>query len=128
MCGDSMKREQMAEYAFPGSFVSETSSELCRHNNADQIECPSGAFAFRFFERVTQTATLEDGRTHDHIERENVSGWYYPGGDVLTVDNVEALDGDYGILLSNMRSNGWDRVVRTRLGNFQPLNADDAVC
>lgn len=123
-----MKREQMVEYSYPGTFVSATSSEVCGHNNADQIECPDGAFAFRFFDRVTQTATLEDGRTQDHVERENVGGWYYPGGEVLTVDDVESLDGDHRILLSNMRCNGWDRVVRSRRGNFQPLEAADAVC
>lgn len=123
-----MKREQMVEYLYPGSFVSEASSVVCGHNNADQIECPDCAFAFRFFDRVTQTATLEDGRTHDHVERENVGGWYYPGGEVLTVEDVEALDGDHRILLSNMRCNGWDKVVRSRLGNFQPFDAADVVC
>ena len=44
-------------------------------------------------------------------------------GEALTPADIEQLDDgqNYAILLSNMRSNGWERVVRTRRGNFQPV-------
>jgi hypothetical protein len=29
--------------------------------------------------------------------------------------------------LSNMRANGWERVIRTRRGNFQPIEPGDVV-
>lgn len=48
-------------------------------------------------------------------------------GSILTAADIERLpDADrYGVLLSNMRVNDWDRVVRTRAGNFQPVEPND---
>lgn len=48
-------------------------------------------------------------------------------GEVLTSADVDRLAGDHTILLANMRNNGWERVVRTRRGNFQPLEPGDVV-
>jgi hypothetical protein len=50
-------------------------------------------------------------------------------GQALTAADIERLDDgqDYRTLLSNMRSNGWERVVRTRRGNFQPVEPGDVV-
>jgi hypothetical protein len=50
-------------------------------------------------------------------------------GEALTAADVERLDDgqDYSILLSNMRGNDWQRVVRTRCGNFQPVEPGDVV-
>ena len=48
-------------------------------------------------------------------------------GEALTAEDVERLDGDHSILLSNMRGNDWERVVRTRRGNFQPVEPGDVV-
>jgi len=48
-------------------------------------------------------------------------------GESFTVADVEQLPGDYSILLSNMRGNGWAKIVRTRRGNWQPLEGDDVV-
>lgn len=48
-------------------------------------------------------------------------------GDVFTADQVEALGSDYRTLLQNMRGNRWERVVRTRIGNWQPIEGNDVV-
>lgn len=51
-------------------------------------------------------------------------------GEALTIADIERMvsAGDrYDILLQNMRGNDWPRVVRTRLGNFQPLEVEDVV-
>lgn len=48
-------------------------------------------------------------------------------GEALTVEDVEALEGDHHILVANMRGNGWEKVCRTRRGNFQPIEANDFV-
>jgi hypothetical protein len=48
-------------------------------------------------------------------------------GEVLTVADVEQLPGDHHVLLANMRGNDWGRVVRTRCGNFQPVEPGDVV-
>ena len=50
-------------------------------------------------------------------------------GEELTAADIERWDDadQYAILLSNMRGNGWERVVRTRRGNFQPVEPGDVV-
>jgi hypothetical protein len=48
-------------------------------------------------------------------------------GEALTTEDVEKLPGDNSILLANMRSNGWDPIIRTRRGNFQPFEEGDVV-
>lgn len=48
-------------------------------------------------------------------------------GEELTEEDVKRLDGDHSILLANMRGNGWERIVRTRQGNFQPVERGDVV-
>jgi hypothetical protein len=46
---------------------------------------------------------------------------------VLTAKEVEEKYPDSRILLTNMRVNNWETVVRTRRGNFQPLAENDVV-
>lgn len=53
--------------------------------------------------------------------------WRIYVGELLTNVEVAALPGNHETLLSNMRSNGWDTVVRTRVGNFQPFQENDVV-
>lgn len=48
-------------------------------------------------------------------------------GQRMNSADVAALPGDHSILLSNMRGNGWDPLVRTRRGNFQPIEDGDVV-
>jgi len=48
-------------------------------------------------------------------------------GEAMTVDQVAALPGDHRTLISNMNGNGWATVVRTRAGNFQPVEDGDVV-
>jgi hypothetical protein len=48
-------------------------------------------------------------------------------GEALTEADVAQLGDGHDILLSNMRGNGWERVVRTRRGNFQPVEPGDVV-
>lgn len=52
----------------------------------------------------------------------------YVGEALTAVDIEHRNDGsDYRTLLSNMRGNGWERVVLTRRGNLQPLEPGDVV-
>jgi hypothetical protein len=48
-------------------------------------------------------------------------------GQEYTAEQVEQLPGDHHTLLANMRSNGWAKAVRTRLGNWQPVEVGDIV-
>lgn len=58
------------------------------------------------------------------------SGVYYLGGKVETIDEVKCRnDPSEKILLSNMKRNGWDRII-TNTNSWkitQPLNSNDVV-
>lgn len=45
----------------------------------------------------------------------------------MNVDEVKAEVPNSDILVGNMQRNGWDRVVKTRCGNFQPLTSLDTI-
>lgn len=122
-----MKVETKIEFFFPGSFFSESSVEPISHRDPHKVIFPNGAFAFRFFDVETQVATLEDGTTFNHPRKINESPTYYPGGQALTAADVRALPGDHEILLANMEANKWSKVIRTRLGNYQPFEAKTSV-
>jgi uncharacterized protein YcnI len=48
-------------------------------------------------------------------------------GKAMTVDEVKAEVPNSRTLVSNMQGNGWDKVVKTRCGNFQPLTSLDTI-
>jgi hypothetical protein len=110
------------EFMFPGSFFSETTTRKVS-SRVTPTDIPEGAYGYRFFDRQELT---EGGETLIG-KNTNYSGTTYPGGVTFTVEQVENLPGDYKILASNMRNNGYDLVVRTRRGNFQPFNKDDSL-
>jgi hypothetical protein len=80
-------------------------------------------YAFRFITRERGENELDS-----HIYA--TSGLYFLGGTVLTLDEIIAKDDpDDRILISNMKSNSWDRVVVNNNSYrwTQPLEADDVV-
>lgn len=115
--------KQYIEFFYPGSFVSESSAKEVA-DRTPPAELPKGAYGYRFFARneVTQDGETLRGRPKDY------SGITYYG-EAMTLEEVKALtpSGDYRILVSNMESNGWGRVVKTIRGQFMPLNAGDSV-
>ncbi len=113
--------KQYVEFFFPGSFVSETSAQEVA-NRTDAVELPRGAYGYRFF---AQQEVEQDGEVLKGERKDIGPMTYY--GEVLTLEDVQALPGDYRILASNMKCNGWSRVVRTVRGNFQPLDVCDVV-
>lgn len=119
-----MKTQTYITWFTPGSFVSnELTQPVDTRTLPKAASIPKNAFAFRFFDRVETTA--DDGELLSGPVK-NISGMHYFGKS-MTYDEVAALPGDMQILLSNMRVNGYERVVRTDLGNFQPLNPGDVV-
>lgn len=109
------------EFFFPGSFVSETTArEVIDRSTPKDI--PNGAYGYRFYSQ--QQVELGDETLRG--EPKDYSGTTY-FGKAMTLDEVAALPIDTTILQSNMRCNGWARVVRTIRGNFQPLTANDTV-
>ena len=113
------------EFLYPGLFCSEASVEEIAERDVNKVELPDNCFGFCFFDR---TVTVIDGQTLTG-DRKNVSGWYYQG-ETMTLEQVKAVfgnDSNYRILISNMESNGYNAVVRTKFDQFMPLEDNDTV-
>ena len=107
---------------YAGVFMSESSEEKVKERDHTLIDAPKDCFGYRFFSREEVESNGETLRGAN----QNYSGTYY-FGTVMTKEQVEKHVDKPNTLLSNMRSNNWDRVVKTRLGNFQPFNRDKDV-
>ena len=123
MSKEEVKREVVTfvEFLFPGSVIPE--KEVRQVENRDIPEVPEGAFVYSFFD-LNRTVV---GKEEFWGSRNNHSGKVYPNAQILTVQDVKDQIPNSDILVANMEGNGWDRVVRTRRGNFQPFNEGDSV-
>lgn len=126
------KEKHFAIFYSPGTFVAETSShEIVSWDieaaklMATEITERYGAkpYAFQF---TTRTRTDEDFDSKETAR----SGMYYINCEVLTYSKIKKRgDAKDEILLSNMKANGWEKVVRTLTGWqwTQPLKDGDVV-
>ena len=123
------KTTHMVEFFYPGVIVSESQCKETDDTDPLDVVMPENAFAFQLYDRVTRTVLGEavGVATIAESHRENETVIYYPGGEILTVDDVAAMGGKYEILLSNMRANNWDAVIRSRRGVFQPKTKDTQI-
>jgi len=116
----------------PGTFFSETTTKtIPSWDTAASVEMARGIveryearpYAFRFSTRSRGPDDLDSRVTAQ-------SGYFFLGGKVLTLSDVEGRnDPKDHILISNMRNNGYDKiVVNTNSWKWtQPLGADDVV-
>lgn len=108
------------------SFFTETESAECPRSIEAALEIvPAYAFGFRFYELPNKIDVPDFG--HDYTvtvtpKRLNVSGIHYIDGMIYSQYQVATYMPDETILLSNMKSNDWKYIVRTRTGNFQPFD------
>ena len=125
-------KKHFVEFLSPGTFVSESSVQpieswdveeaktLARSINERHSATPYG---FRFITRERKDDELDSRVT-------NTSGIYYLGGKVETLDEVKSRNSpDERILLCNMESNGYDKIiVNTNSWRITlPLNKNDVV-
>jgi len=123
-----MKKIHKVEFLYPGVLVSESSIEVVETTNPYEIKVPENAFAFKFFDVMEQEAKLEDGRviTHKETKRDDIT--YFPGGRIMTIEEVEKEVPDNRILISNIKNNSRDnKVIKTRMGNFQYYDKDKTI-
>jgi len=125
-----MKTETYVSYFYPGSFFEESDSRTIqdRDINIALDIMDKRAVAFQFFDKVTQSATREDGKTFEVVEKVNKSPKYYPGGAVYTLEQIEKLYGKDSILYRNTKNNCPDGVIKTRAGNFHEFAKDTKIC
>jgi hypothetical protein len=104
-------------FYYPGSFVDEEETRAIPQRG-EVGEIPAYAFGYQEWDR-------EESEVDGEVLRGQPKnrGPMVLFGESFTAAEIEAL-GDrarYRILLLNMSSNGWERVVRTERGNFKPL-------
>lgn len=104
------------ELLYAGIFMSETNEKKVKKRDHTKIKAPKDCFGYRFFSREETDSNGEILKG----KKKNYSGYYY-FGEVYTKEDVEKYVDNPRILLSNMSGNGYDKVVKTRLGNFQPF-------
>jgi hypothetical protein len=123
MSTETVKTTTYVTYDLPGFFMPEQYTRIVeqRDSQAAANAAPDGAYAFTFHDIVGATVngtTLTSQPVHR-------SGRYFIGGTVRNATEVEAMPGDHSILLSNMRNNGWNRVIFCLTGNVQPFTDGD---
>lgn len=110
------------KFSFPGAFFTEHAIQEVAERNSQLITVPEGAFAYRFFDR---TEEVVDGETLLGKEKNYSPITYF--GTAYTLEEVKTQFPECTTLISNMEYNGWNRVVKTRRGNWQPLEEGDTV-
>ncbi len=120
---------ERAEYFYPGSMVNEASSEDVNGRSLQQLasEADSYAFAVRTYKDVVGKVEVEGAIVEIKSAPFNISGLAYIDGEVFTLDDVKNQFPEHRTLISNMEGNRWDKVVRSRCGNWQPFNNDDSI-
>jgi len=116
----------------PGTLVAESTTKEIDSWDVDRavemsakIKERYGATPYGFY-FTTRARGPEDFESREV----NKSGIYYLGGEVLTLADIEAQnDPKNDILISNMRGNGWDRIVINNNSYkwAQPLQKTDVV-
>lgn len=124
-----MQVVQKAELLMPGSFFNETDELDLQGRTVEEIagEVSPSVFGIRTFRRVEGEVMVDGKPVRVSSGNLDYSGTTYIGGQVLTLDEVKRTVPDSRTLVSNMEGNGWDKVIRTRAGNFQPFEANDRV-
>jgi len=107
-------KKHFVTFLSPGTFVAEqTTKEIDFWNTAKAIEMSKeikeryGAvpYGFRF-----STRARKEGNLDSKVVKE--SGVYYLGGKVMALKDIQKRnDPSDEILISNMKCNGWDRVI-----------------
>jgi hypothetical protein len=132
MTAETSVQQHFVTFFSPGTFVAEMSTKPIEAWDTDaavamahEITERHGAtpYGFRFITRGRSDAELDS----KEIAR---SPMYYLGGRVETLAEVEARnDPGERILLSNMRGNGYDRIIvnDNSWRWTQPLNPEDVV-
>jgi hypothetical protein len=107
-------KKHFVEFLSPGTFVSESTSREIPSWDVDTAVKMSQSIAERHnskpygFRFITREQGIED--LDSKVTK--TSGIYFLGGKIETIEEIEKRnDPDEKILRSNMRNNGYDRVI-----------------
>ena len=116
-----METQTFVKFWHRGAFFDKDSDRTVGSRDIVALHIPDTAYAFEFYDR----------RVHDDhgvtlkSEPYNRSPRFFIGGRIMHAQEVEREIPDHIILLDNMRMNGWDYVIQTRSGHFQPYREGD---
>jgi len=125
-------QQHFVTFYSPGTFVAETSSKPIALWDADLAVAMAGEITERYGATPYGFRFSTRAREDDELDSKQVaqSAFYYIGGKVETIEEVEARDDPKEeILRSNMRRNGYSRIWTSTSGWkwTQPLGDADIV-
>ena len=107
---------------YPGFFSSETFDVKVDTESLPEF-IDARCYGIRFFKKKVLVFGDEklEGRKYD------ITGIFYLGGEVYDLDRVkrENHNGEFNTLVSNMVSNKWNTVIKTRFGQFNTFCPED---
>lgn len=101
-------------FCSPGTLFAEQTTKPIDSWNVDKAVKMAHEIVERYNSRPYGFQFTTRARADDELDSHEIkrSGTYYLGGQILTIEDVEARgDPDDRILLSNMRGNGYDRII-----------------
>ena len=109
------------EFRYPGSLFTDISIEEIAERDPSKIKATKSCFGYRLFDRIEG----EINGVKVSSKPLNYSGVYY-FGIVKTLEDIKKeMPGSN--LEYNMKTNNWDKVVKTRCGNYQPFTIEDVI-
>ncbi len=115
------KTIHFAKFLYWGILTSESSEREVETRDPKKVDMPEHAFGFYFLDRKL----VMDGKEKLWGKDTNTSGIYYYGKEMTLAEVEKEMPGE-SVLISNMRGNGYKRVVFTGRGTY-PLNDDDVI-
>jgi hypothetical protein len=116
-------KSRWIRFLSPGSFTANETDVVVNDVFSQPVDIvfPENAYCFMVFERED---IIDGGETFNGEPKKIGKTYYHPDSIVRNAEQVECMNGDWKILLSNMRNNDWDRVIFSRWGNW-PQKYDD---
>lgn len=114
------------ERFYPGALFCEPDTITVKSRDPKKYKSrmPKHCDSFRFFDSVEEDLKLENGKIIAHKEPGNYSPTYFPDGEKFTLAMVKKRFPDQENLIYNMTHNDYKVVIRTKSGQFRPVNGD----
>ena len=121
-------RKTYAEFIYaPGTLGKRTSAIEVRDRDISKIKVPSNATAFMFFDIVSTTIEVDGKPVELCSDRIKKSLMHYHDGRVYTYEEVQREVPDNRMLLRNIKTNRWDKVIETKDGVFLPFSDESDI-
>jgi len=104
----------------PGIIVGESVNVSIKHTNPHEIIWPKDSYAFEIYERED---IIMGGKKFKGKPQRIGKLFYHPDSKIETIKQVMKNPNTGPCLVSNMKTNKWNRIIWTRWGNWpQPYN------